>query len=485
MAKAPKVKDPNRLRLGDYFGTTGMSAVDAITMSLMTSWFMQYLTDYSGIGKWAGILGATLLMVGRLFDAVNDPLEGWIMDNAKIGKHGKYKPFILISILLSAIGVAGLFFLPSSISDNPVMICVWILAFYLLYDIGASFYAPNLVYRTMTLEQTSRSKLVIGPRMLNMIIGMITGGLIGIVAGVNANFNNMHTAFGVTILVMVVAATAVSLIGLIFVKEKYHAEKEKEEKVKITDILTMLKRNVAMRTVTISNAFSGFVWTFLFATALYYVKWAYCADLTTGAVDTAQYGILSLACSMMMFLPLILGTVLATPLIKLAKSAVKLYRGLKLVQGIVGILLFVLHIIGVLPTAPFLFFGLLAITATCIGIEFIPQEVINMEVMDYELYQSGTDRSALVNAVYKFINKAQSALASGMVGAILVAIGYQVDSATDTYLGELSAMPTLLTWFIVIMGLIPFFLALASWLILGKYPITDEIRSKMREKVTK
>lgn len=146
-----------------------MSAVDALGASLMTSWFMQYLTDYAGIGKWAGILGTTLLMIGRLFDAVNNPLEGWIMSRAKVGMHGKYRPFILLSIIFAAAGVIDLFSMPEAFSDNPVMICVWLLVFYLLYDIGASFDAPNLIYRTMTLEEGPRGKFVIGPRLLNMM----------------------------------------------------------------------------------------------------------------------------------------------------------------------------------------------------------------------------------------------------------------------------------------------------------------------------
>lgn len=79
----------------------------------------------------------------------------------------------------------------------------------------------------------------------------------------------------------------------------------------------------------------------------------------------------------------------------------------------------------------------------------------------------------------------QNAFASGIVGLVLAAIGYNIDSATDTYLGELSALPNLLTWFIVIMGLIPCALGIIAFLILKKYPITEEIRVKMKELLTK
>lgn len=480
-----KEKDPNRLRFKDYFGTTAMNATVAIADALMTSWFLVYLTDYAGLGAWGASLGTALLMFGRLFDAVNDPIEGWIMDRAKVGKHGKYKPFILLSTLLMTVGVCALFFIPEGIAASPVMVSIWIIVGYLMFDIGYSFYAPNLIYRTLTLDQNARGRLIIGPRMVSMLVGMIAGGLIAIVQSVNAGIHNMHTAFGITVLIMVGIMAVITLIGTSLIKEKYHPTSEKDEQVKITDIFMVLKRNKALGTMTLSIVFSGFVWTFLFATMLYYVKWAYCADLTTGVVDASAYGMLSLVGSMMMFLPLIVGTIIATPLMKLAKSAMRLHRSLMLVEGIVGGALFVLHMIGILPNSPVLFFALLAITATCIGIDYIPQETINLECMDYELYVGGKDRAALCNACNKFVNKLQNAFASGIVGIVLVAIGYNVDSATDTYLGALSAIPNLLTWFIVIMGLIPCVLAIIAFFILKKYPITDEIRAKMKELLTK
>ena len=67
-----------------------------------------------------------------------------------------------------------------------------------------------------------------------------------------------------------------------------------------------------------------------------------------------------------------------------------------------------------------------------------------------------------------------------MIGIILTAIGYEVDSVTDTYIGELSAIPGMLKWFIVVMGLIPGILGILSFVILRKYPVTDEIRNKMK-----
>jgi Na+/melibiose symporter-like transporter len=479
-------QNPERLGFKTFFGTTTMASTEGITAALMTSWFMVYLTDYAGIGKWAAALGSVLLLAVRIFDAVNDPFQGWVMDRAKIGKYGKFKPFIILSIILMAVGVASLFFIPTSLTNSPVAIIIWVFFFYLLYDIGASFYAPNLIYRTLTLDSVQRGKLMIGPRLLSMLLGIVTSALIAIVSGVNGNFNNMHTSFGVTVLALVGGAAIISLFGISRIKEKYHAPvDEKTARVKLSDIFVLIRENKALRVTISAQVFSGFIWTFLFATMIYYIKWAYCADLTTGAVNTELYGMYSLIGSMLMFIPLIVGTIIATPILKKIGSPIKMNRILVIMEaGACGIL-FVFQILGLLQQVPILFFLCMAVSALAIGCGFIPGETMNIECMDYEIYKNGKDRSALCNACNKFINKAQSAVSAGIVGILLTSIGYVVDSATDTYMGDLAAIPIMLTWFIVIMGLIPCILGVVAWLILKHYPVTDEVRAEMKQALSK
>ena len=479
-----KIKDPNRVRFTDYLGVTLMSLTDCIAAGLMTSWFMVYLTDYAGLGTWGALLGSVLLIVMRLFDAVNDPLEGWIMDKAKVGKYGKYKPFIIISIICEMLGLSSLFFIPEGITSTPVLVVIWVVVAYLIYDIGASFFAPNLVYRTLTLDSAKRGKLMIAPRMMSMIMGMVTGSIISIVGGVNEGIGNLHTAFGVTVMAFAVGTGVVSLLGITMVKEKHHAEKdEKEPAAKFTDIFVMFKENEALRTKFCATIFSGFIWTFLFATIQYYIKWAYCADLTTGAVDADKFGMLSLIASMMMLLPLLLGTAIAMPLMKLFKTPARTHRFVILAEAIPCGILFVLQMVGVLQSSPTILLGMVAISATAIGIGYIPGEALNIEIMDYQIYKNGKDRSAQVNATAKFLDKAQNAISSGLVGVVLVAVGYVVDSVTGDYAGELANIPGMLNWFIVIMGLVPCILGFVALYIFRKYPITPELAAEMKAKL--
>lgn len=481
-----KVKDPNRLKFKDYLGATGMSAADGITSALMTSWFMVYLTDYAGIGEFAAVLGSVVLVLARLFDAVNDPIEGMIMDRAKVGKFGKYKPFIFLSILMTCIGVCALFFIPEEVASNPVTVTIWVIVFYLAYDIGYSFFAPNLMYRTMTLDPDQRGKLMIGPRILGIMMGMISSSVISTATNLNANIGNMHTSIGFTVLMLVGGLAVVSLLSTAVLKERHHSPvKEDEQKVKLTDFFLLLKENDAMRISILSGIFGGFIWNFLFATLLYYIKWGLCTDITTGVVDEAQYGIMSLIGSLLMMFPLIIGTLIATPLLKLFKSPVRLKRFLTVIQSLSCGMLFVLHITGVLNSAPMLALVCAGVTSFAMGIDFIPGEVMNIEIMDYELYKTGKDRSALVNAFAKFLGKAQGAIATAVIGFLLTAIGYVVDSETGNFIGDVENIPTMITGFVVICGLIPCILGLISYLIMRKYPITDEIRADMKVKLAK
>ena len=63
--------------------------------------------------------------------------------------------------------------------------------------------------------------------------------------------------------------------------------------------------------------------------------------------------------------------------------------------------------------------------------------------------------------------------------AVYSGIGYVVEEG-NRFAGDVSQIPTMLNWFIVIMGLIPAILGVISVLIYRKYPITNQIRQEMK-----
>ena len=476
-----KVKKPDAVGFKELFGVTALSTNNGIAAVFMSSMFMVFMTDYAGLGEMGATLATTLLLVARIIDAVDDPIQGFIMDRGKVGKHGKYKPFFMLSIIMTTIGAIALYALPNGITKIPLLVTVWVIFFYFVYDIGASFYNQNLLFRTMTNDPEERSKLLVGPRLWVMVLGMISSGMNAIAVSIQAAVHSFKTAYTILATVAMVISCILSVVGWFMVKEKHVVEQDEDEKVKLSDFFELMKTNKAMMVDFCKNIFTGFIWTFLFAAPVYYVKYAYCADLTTGAVDMGKFGTYSMIVSLMMLFPLLLGTMIANPVLKAFKDDfVKMHRFDLLMQGGAGLLMFLGQVLGILQKSPAFFFIAMFIMAVAIGIDFIPGSQIGMEIMDYTIYTTGKDRSALTGVLGKFLEKAQTALSSALVGGILIAIGYQVDSVTGDYVGEISKMPTLLTWMIVVMGALPAVMAICGVLILRKYPIDQPLRLKIR-----
>lgn len=476
-----KVKNPEAVGAKECIGVTALSTMGGVAAIFMSTMFMQYMTDYAGLGAWGASLATILLLVARLFDAVDDPIQGFIMDSGKVGKHGKYKPFFMISIIMTAVGTILLYALPDGITSSPVLVTVWVIFFYLVYDIGTSFNNGNLLYRTMTDDVNERAKLVIGPRVWVMIIGILGSAMMMIIVAINSFTGSYKKSYAVVAAAASLIAALISVIGWFMVKEKHVVQQDEEEKVRVKDFFELFKVNKAMVVHFVKCIFSGFIWTLLFATPTYYVKWGFCTDLSTGQVDMALLGTYSLIVSMMMLLPLLLGSFIATPLMKLLKSPIRLTRLNLLLQAIGGGVLFVAQILGVLQSMPWLFFVGMFIMALAIGVDFVPQSTVEMEIMDYTIYKTGKDRSALSGVVSKFLEKAQTALSSALVGAILIAIGYNVDSVTGDYAGDIANIPTMLNWFIVVMGLVPCILGIIAFVIYRFYPIDNTVRADMRK----
>ena len=125
----------------------------------------------------------------------------------------------------------------------------------------------------------------------------------------------------------------------------------------------------------------------------------------------------------------------------------------------------------------------MAIIITAMGISFVPGEICMIEVMDYNIYMNGRDRSAQCNAANSFIGKMQAAFSTGIIGLTLAAIGYKVDSVTGGFTGDLSVMPHMLNMFAVIMGLVPAVLAIIGYVILRRYPIDNDLRERMKQEL--
>lgn len=94
-------------------------------------------------------LAGLLIFIARVYDAVTDPLSGWLSDRSK-SRLGRRRPFLLAGAFVSAVSFAVLFNSPFQGSETATI--VYVLAALLLYTTGYSLF--NVPYMAMPAEMT-------------------------------------------------------------------------------------------------------------------------------------------------------------------------------------------------------------------------------------------------------------------------------------------------------------------------------------------
>ena len=481
MGKRVKKSYPNDFKTTFGVATVGMMSVAA--GSFMSSNFTMYLTDYSGIAN-AVLLSSILLVIGRFVDAIDDPIQGWIMDSSKPNKHGKYRRFCLWGAMISAFAMILLYNIPNTLAKSPLIAGLWIGIFYLLYDFGASFYAGPPLIQTLSDDEVTRSKHFMWNRIFGIFVAIPLSAVTAVAVGFSKSGKSMHDSFGLATILFMVPILIITVIGTLSIKEgKHYVEPgdENSNKVSIKDIGKMLTHNKAMLIHFLSSLMSGFMWTLIFATEVYYLKWGYCSIIqgTDVVANNDQYSKYIIIVGLLQMLPMLIAAMFAPGLTKKLGSSIKTMKFSLWVSIVPGLIMFLLQFTGLLQHSIVLYIALLATQLFGVGLGFVPGSAIWTECMDYNAYKTGKEMSGLVNSLKNFLEKGQGALAGLIVSAVLIAIGYNIGDGT-TWAGAASSLPTMLNWFIVVSGLIPSILAIASILVYKFYPITPEVREEMK-----
>jgi melibiose permease len=99
----------------------GMGAVGKdMVYCIVSGFLLYYYKDVLGIS--ATFIGV-LFMIARIFDALNDPFMGIVIEKTDT-KWGKFRPWLLIGTILSAITLFVMYSVPKGLSGTPLFIYV-------------------------------------------------------------------------------------------------------------------------------------------------------------------------------------------------------------------------------------------------------------------------------------------------------------------------------------------------------------------------
>lgn len=117
----------------DYFGYAMGDFGCNMSFALTTNYMMLFFTQYIGVSlkDWAWII-----IVGKVWDAINDPLIGGLVDKVRLGKSSKFKPWITIGGLALVVCTVFTFLPLASVGSYGLKVayclvayCIWSVAY--------------------------------------------------------------------------------------------------------------------------------------------------------------------------------------------------------------------------------------------------------------------------------------------------------------------------------------------------------------------
>ncbi len=143
-----KFKDKIGYAMGDMGGL--------MTFGLVSAFLNMFYTDVLGIS--AGKI-TVLMLVARVWDAINDPMWGAFVDSRKPTKFGRFRPYILWASFPMAVAAFLMFTKIPGLSDNQYLIYAYIT--YIIY--GMMYTGVNIPYGSLasviTDDEIERSSL--------------------------------------------------------------------------------------------------------------------------------------------------------------------------------------------------------------------------------------------------------------------------------------------------------------------------------------
>jgi glycoside/pentoside/hexuronide:cation symporter, GPH family len=213
--------------LGD--AGTGMSA------SLIGFYLFVFYTSAAGLPPW---MAGLVLMAGRLWDGINDPILGWLSDKTN-SRWGPRLPWILGAALPLGITMTAMWWVP------PGGIWLKFAIFIVLSALAQSFYtAVNLPYSALAAELTGDVAL---RTQLNTarFTGSIIASLVGVVLGglLLQDHSNPDSYLRMGVLVGLIVTVSSLLCGWGLAPAALHCQRPIREQGTTRRLLSRVGRN--------------------------------------------------------------------------------------------------------------------------------------------------------------------------------------------------------------------------------------------------
>lgn len=416
------------------------------------------------LGMSATLIGV-MLAIGRLWDAVDDPLVGWISDNART-RWGRRLPFILLGAVMLAITLPLMWMFPSGLGQTGIFIWFTVTSV-LFYTAGTFFSVPwlSLSYE-LTPDPQERTRIHAYRAYMGAFIGLLLPWLFAwaqsdVFTDVLSGVRWLSVGCGILCILF-------TLPIVLFCKERFADKALKQEKI---SIVRSVKETLSNKPFLIFEC--GIVSVAIGAPMLVgalgiYINTYYIfdGDMKAGASMSA------LATSVTVVIKL-----LTLPLtVKLCS----LYGKVTVMRWSLGIGLVgaPLQYITYTPDYPYLQLVSAILLAPCVTAFWLLVDPMKADCADYDEWKTGLRREGSYASVANWIEKMSVTGVLFLSGFVLNITGY------DPSLGADQSDETL--WLMrVLYCVFPFLGTVVSLISLKFYSLSEERMQSIREELVK
>jgi len=203
---------------------------------LVATFFITYV-QFSGLGLSAvqfTVIGI-MLVVGRIWDAVNDPVMGSIVENTHT-KWGKFRPWILIGALLTAIVIIFMFnFRPTG--------WAFVVFFFVMYLFWEMFFTLNDIPYWSLIPALSKNKKDRDTVTTMVVVFAGVGAFAGNAIITLTTVGRMVRGYSIISFTFAIFFVACSLLTVFGVKEPKEVLPEKPVKISIKKMFKVIAKN--------------------------------------------------------------------------------------------------------------------------------------------------------------------------------------------------------------------------------------------------
>lgn len=453
---AKKQKTPGGLTKKHWFGYMFGDFGGCMTFTLMADIFTLYCTNALGVNPMK--LG-TLVIIWTIWDAINDPLMGALMDKAfakRQNKRGKFRPWLLRSTPLLAISAIALWTVPTLFEGVTLLVVLF--AAKILYE--ASYTMFNIpmgsLLSAMSKTDSERASLS-SARGVGSMFGNMIPGMIGPV--IVAMFGDRNTTG------YMIVGVCCALVGFVICFLHYAmteervtvGEETKADDIKVTDIITVFRKNRPFVALCIHG---------VAICVMQYAVQTLGAYMYTSVYHDLTYKTLGAALSS----PFMIGAMILVPFMCKKLGLEKVIRHSLLIAGAIFVGLFGLHMVTYVDP---LVHGVISGIAGGMGMVSIQMQWgLVGEAIDYNEMVVGKRTEGSIYGTFNLSRRIGQTIGQGCSLYALGWIGYQGTAEIQTDATILGLK--------VICVLLPAVFVLISWAAFKfVWNITPEVRAEM------